>query len=112
MVSNMQVNLSGVNGEYKDLKKFATDSDSHLFGEGLEDFLKKVKGRHSSLKQSSGVSQARKRQGNADMLSSKSKNCRAKKHWTGQKGSPPTHKKHLASTQDSHVIKDHRGHRN
>ena len=32
--------LSGVSGEYKDLQNFAPDSDSHLFGEELEDSLK------------------------------------------------------------------------
>ena len=41
--------LSGVSSEYKDLAKFAEDTDSHLFGEGLEDSLKKAKGRHYSL---------------------------------------------------------------
>ena len=30
----------GVSGEYKDLQKFATDSDSHLSGEELENSLK------------------------------------------------------------------------
>ena len=29
-----------VSGEYKDLQKFATDSDSHLSGEELENSLK------------------------------------------------------------------------
>ena len=41
--------ISGVNSEYKDLAKFAEDTDSHLFGEELEDSLKKAKGRHYSL---------------------------------------------------------------
>ena len=41
--------LSGVSNEYKDLAKFAEDTDSHLFGEDLEDSLKKAKGRHYSL---------------------------------------------------------------
>ena len=41
--------LSGVSSEYKDLAKFAEDTDSHLFGEELEDSLKKAKGRHYSL---------------------------------------------------------------
>ena len=41
--------ISGVNIEYKDLAKFAEDTDSHLFGEELEDSLKKAKGRHYSL---------------------------------------------------------------
>ena len=29
--------LSGVSSEYKDLAKFAEDTDSHLFGDELED---------------------------------------------------------------------------
>ena len=41
--------LSGVSSEYKDLAKFAKDTDSHLFGEELEESLKKNKGRHYSL---------------------------------------------------------------
>ena len=41
--------LSGVSVEYKDLQKFAPDSDSHLFGEELEESLKKAKDRHYSL---------------------------------------------------------------
>ena len=108
--------LSGGSGEYKDLQKFAPDSDSHLFGEELEDSLKKAKGRHyilQALKQSAGVSQAYKRKANADMPSSKSKNYRpAKKPWTGRKGSPQTNKQHLALKHDSHIRKDCRGHRN
>ena len=108
--------LSGVNGEYKDLQKFAPESVPHLFGEELEDSLKKAKGRHYSLqalKQSAGASQAHKRKANADMPSSKSKNYRpAKKPWTSQKGSPQTNKQHLAPKHDSHIRKDHRGHRN
>ena len=108
--------FSGVSGEYKDLQKFAPDSDSHLFGEELEDFLKKAKDRHYSLqalKQSAGVPQAHKRKANADMPSSKSKNYRpAKKPWTGQKGSPQINKQHLAPKHDSHIRKDHRDHRN
>ena len=41
--------LSGVSSEYKDLVKFAEDTDSHLFEEELGDFLKKAKGRHCIL---------------------------------------------------------------
>ena len=41
--------LSGVSSEYKDLAKFAEDTDSHFFWEELEDSLKKAKGRHYSL---------------------------------------------------------------
>ena len=41
--------LSGISGQYKDLQKFEPDSDSHLFGEEIEDSLKKAKGRHYSL---------------------------------------------------------------
>ena len=108
--------MSGVSGEYKDLQKFAPDSDSHLFGEELEDSLKKAKDRRYSLKapkQSAGDSQAHKRKANADMSSTKSKNYRpAKKPWTGQKGSPQTNKQHLAPKHDSHIRKVHRGHRN
>ena len=41
--------LSGVSSDYKDLAKFAEDTESHLLGEELEDSLKKAKGRHYSL---------------------------------------------------------------
>ena len=41
--------LSGLCSEYTDLAKFAEDTDSYLFGEELEDSLKKAKGRHYSL---------------------------------------------------------------
>ena len=41
--------LSGVNSEYKDLDKFAEDTHFHLFGEELEDSLKKAQRRHYSL---------------------------------------------------------------
>ena len=41
--------LFGASSEYKDLAKFAEGTDSHLFGEELEDSLKKAKGRHYSL---------------------------------------------------------------
>ena len=35
--------------EYKDLAKFAKDTNSHLFGGGIRRLLKKAKGRHYSL---------------------------------------------------------------
>ena len=41
--------MSGVSSEYKDLVKFAEDTNSHLIGEGLEDSLKKSKERHYSF---------------------------------------------------------------
>ena len=41
--------LFRVSSEYKDLAKFTEDTDSHLFGEELEDFLKNAKGRYYSL---------------------------------------------------------------
>ena len=41
--------MSGASSEYKDLAKFADDTDPHLIGEELEDSLKKYKGRHYSL---------------------------------------------------------------
>ena len=41
--------LSGVSSEYKDLAKFAEDTDPHLIGEELEDSLKKSKRRRYSL---------------------------------------------------------------
>ena len=41
--------LSSASSEYKDLAKFAEDTNSHHFGEELEDSLKKAKGRHYSL---------------------------------------------------------------
>ena len=65
--------MSGVSVEYKDLQKFAPDSDSHLFGEELEEPLKKAKDRRYSLqalKQSARVSQAHKRKANDNVPSS------------------------------------------
>ena len=97
--------MSGVNvgGEYKDLQKFAPGSDSNLFGEELEDSLKKAKDRYYSLqalKQSAGVSLAQKSKANADMPSCTSKNYRpTKKLWTGQKGSPQTNKQTTSSSK-------------
>ena len=41
--------LHRVSSEYKDLAKFAEDTDSHLSGEELEYTLKKAKERHYSL---------------------------------------------------------------
>ena len=41
---------SGVSSDYKDLAKFAENTDSHLFLEELEDSFKKVKGRHYSFR--------------------------------------------------------------
>ena len=41
--------LSDVSSEYKDLAKFAEDTDPQLIGEELEDSLKKSKRRHYSL---------------------------------------------------------------
>ena len=41
--------LSGVSIEYKDLTKFAEETDPHLIGEALEDSFKKYKRRHYSL---------------------------------------------------------------
>ena len=41
--------LSGVSSEYKDLAKFAEDTDSHLIEGGLEDAFQKFEGRHYSL---------------------------------------------------------------
>ena len=41
--------LSGVSSEYKDLAKFAEDTDPQLIGEELEDSLKKSERRHYSL---------------------------------------------------------------
>ena len=35
--------LSGVSSKYKGLTKFAENTNSHLFGEELEDSLKKLK---------------------------------------------------------------------
>ena len=45
---NKKYLLSGVSSKYKDLTKFAENTDSHLFGEELEDSLKKIKGSHCS----------------------------------------------------------------
>ena len=41
--------LSGVSSEYKDLAKFAEDTDPHLIGEELDDSVKKSKRIHYSL---------------------------------------------------------------
>ena len=41
--------MSGVSSEYKNLAKFAEDTDPHLIGEELEDSLKKSKRRHYGL---------------------------------------------------------------
>ena len=41
--------LAGVSREFRDLSKYAQDSESHLFGEEVEESLKKAKGRHLSL---------------------------------------------------------------
>ena len=41
--------LSGASSEYKDLAKFAEDTDPHINGDELEDTLKKSKRRHYSL---------------------------------------------------------------
>ena len=91
------------------MQKFAPDSDSHLFGEEIEDSLKKAKGRHYSLQALKQSTQAHKRKPNADMPSSKSKSYRpAKTPWTDQKRSPQTNKQHLAPKHDSHIRKDHR----
>ena len=49
LVSIRKKFLSDVGSEYKDLGKFAEDTDSHLFGEELEDPLKKAKERHYRL---------------------------------------------------------------
>ena len=54
--------LSGVSREYKDLAKFAEDTDSHLIGEELEDSLKGPKEdiivcRHSIIRQTTSIHQ-------------------------------------------------------
>ena len=41
--------MSGVSSEYKDLTKFAEETDPHLIGEELEDSFKKYKRRDHSL---------------------------------------------------------------
>ena len=43
--------LSGVSSEYKDLAKFAEDTDPHLIGDELEDSFKKSKRKHFSLQE-------------------------------------------------------------
>ena len=43
--------LSGVSSEYKDLAKFAEDTDPHLIGKELENSLKKSKRRHYNLQE-------------------------------------------------------------
>ena len=54
--------LSGVSREYKDMAKFAEDTDSHLIEEELEDSLKILKEdiivcRHSILRQTTRILQ-------------------------------------------------------
>ena len=80
--------LSGVSSEYKDLLKFAEDPISHIFGEELEDSLKKTKGKQYSL-------EALKPKTNYPHASAKrkfhetSKNDRpTKRPMTGHKGTP------------------------
>ena len=82
--------LSGVSREYKDLAKFAEDTDSHLIGEELEDSLKKFKGRHYSL-------QALNPKANYPHPSAKRKfheipknDRRTKRPMVGHKGTPST----------------------
>ena len=115
--------MLGVSGEYKHLQKFAPGSDSHLFGEELEDSIKKGKGRHYSLqalKQSTGVSQAHKRKANAychlasQKTTGQSKSPGLAKRVLHKQTNKQTNKqtKHLAPKHDSHIRKDHRGHRN
>ena len=41
--------LAGVSKEYRALSNYAEDSDTHLFGEEVEESLKKAKARHFSL---------------------------------------------------------------
>ena len=79
--------LSGVSSEYKNLAKFAEDIDSLLFGEELEDSLKKAKGRHYSLhalKPKTNYPHASKRK-----FQETSKNDRlTKRPMAGHKGTP------------------------
>ena len=68
--------LSGVSSEYKDLAKFAEDTDPHLIVEELEEFLESLKEdfivfRNSILRQTTGVLQL-------------SENCIKFKKTTGQ----------------------------
>lgn len=111
--------LYGLSPEYKDLPKFAPDTDSHLFGEELEDSLKKARAQYYNLlalkKQNrasssfSSPSHGQKRKADDHQ---KSKNARpAKKPWVGQKGSPHSQSKQQGR-QDSRPRKDQRGHRN
>ena len=72
--------LFRVSSEYKDLAKFVEDTNSHLFGEELEDSLNKVKGRHYSL-------QALKPKTNLPHASTKQKFCKILTK-RGQPGQP------------------------
>ena len=68
--------LSGVSSEYKDLAKFAEDTDPHLIVEELEEFLESLKEdfivfRNSILRQTTGILQL-------------SENCIKFKKTTGQ----------------------------
>ena len=86
--------LSGVNGEYNGLQKFAPESDSHLFGEELGVPLKK-RADIIDCKHSNRVHEFFRHTKGKLMLTcqktGKSKNYSpAKKPWTGKKGSPRT----------------------
>ena len=79
--------LSGVSSEYKDLAKFAEDTDSHFFWEKLEDSLKKAKGRHYSLqelKPKTSAHASTKRNFNETLKSDRP----TKKPMADQKGTP------------------------
>ena len=81
--------VSGISSEYKDLAKFAKDTDSHLFGEELDDSIIKAKGRHytlQALKPKTPAHASTKRK-----FHETSKNDRPTKiPMTGHKGTPQT----------------------
>ena len=79
--------LSGVNSEYKDLAKFAEDTQFHLFGEELEDSFKKAKQRHynlQALKPKPPAHASTKRKFNETSKNDKP----TKRPMTGHKGTP------------------------
>ena len=80
--------LSAVRSEYKDLPKFAEDTNSHLFGEELEDSLKKAKGRHYSLQANQNPAHALTK----SKFNETSKHNRpTKRPMAGHKGIPQSH---------------------
>ena len=78
-------------GEYKDLAKFAEDTDSHLFGKELEDSVKKAKGRHYSLQALSPKTNNPRPSAKRKFHEIPKNDMPTKRPMTGHKGSPYSH---------------------